>query len=65
MTNEDINIRLNQISETLLKACRKADQIAESTQNPTQGQLDFVQENCNESFWMLKSLIKEIEMKNQ
>jgi len=49
------------IAETLLTACRKADHIAESTQNPSQVQLDFVQKNCNDSFWELKQLINDIE----
>jgi hypothetical protein len=61
MTNKEIQTRLNVIAETLLTACRKADHIAESTQNPSQVQLDFVQKNCNDSFWELKQLIHELE----
>ena len=63
MTNEEIQTRLNVIAETLLTACRKADYIAESTQNPTQVQLDFIQKNCNDSFWELKHLIRELQNK--
>lgn len=52
---------LNEIAELLSHARRRANAIAESTQNPSQTQLDKLAEGLNEADQRLDNLLREMD----
>ena len=59
MNNLEYQTELNAILELLRSVSSRADRIAESTQNPSQGTLDRLAEEANEARQRLSILIQD------
>lgn len=59
MNNLEYQTELNAILELLRSVSNRADRVAESTQNPSQGTLDRLAEEANEARQRLAILIQD------
>lgn len=59
MNDQEYQIELNAILELLRSVSNRADRVAESTQNPSQGTLDRLAEEANEARQRLAILIRD------